>query len=887
MLPSSKNINPRAQSLFCPNITWNKHACRSPASRKGDYLRSAAAPYQVDHIQPSATAEHLELIVEEHMMSQVRIVIMCLVTLLVCPQWAVAAAASAAPPSMQERMVEWTFKSHKPYADPFNDVDVDVIFSKDGQSWRVPTFWRGGEQWTVRFAPPAPGEYSYQLQSTDSANPDLNGHEGRVTIAAYSGSNELLRHGLLRVSVNKRYFEHADGTPFYWLGDTWWKGLSDRLSWEGFQTLAADREAKGFTIVQIVAGLVPEEQAPRDPGFHNEGGAVWDPQFKRINPKYFDYADRRIQFLLDHGMVPAIVGGWGPILLQMGVPKMKQHWRYIIARYGAYPAFWILGGQVSDPPEAVVRRYQGAELIVPGWTEVARYLRATDPYHHPLTVHEDPPPYDTALQDESLIDFDMFQSSHFGWASIGLEVAQINQHYSRTQVTKPVVEGEIGYEKLGETHFEDFQRTAFWLSMLNGAAGHTYGANGVWESYTPSRPFSPIRYSLMTWEEGMNLPGSYQVGMGAKLLRKYPWWRFAPHPEWVTPRGTTLLEPHPQINGFDFGPFKPCEDCEEEDPIAQLEVTHVAAEWKAQHGTFRLPYAAGIPGEVRFIYVPTLGVDAPAPPTVLGLEPGVRYHAFWWEPSTGTRIDLGAVARPLSGPVLFDSSTRSNLGSTWKEFGSPRPVLPDSLTSDTALSVVKNKMETNAVVSLEAQSAARVGLVLRCQDSDNYVAAVYSPEDKSLYLIDRRLGADGPKIGKTPIPELGAHIKMSAEARADKAATSITDGERTYTTPIVDLSGTAAGMAGLLYHGRGLTQRYTNFQLRGSPALIRDEHLLRSLSDAKGMHRGDLVGSGMTIGNYNIPGWSELGREKFILLDAYRPDRMPMSGDWVLVLENN
>jgi len=51
----------------------------------------------------------------------------------------------ATPPlARQERLVEWTIDSAKIYGDPFNDVDVDVIFSKDGQSWRVPTFWRGG-----------------------------------------------------------------------------------------------------------------------------------------------------------------------------------------------------------------------------------------------------------------------------------------------------------------------------------------------------------------------------------------------------------------------------------------------------------------------------------------------------------------------------------------------------------------------------------------------------------------------------------------------------------------------------------------------------------------------------------------------------------------------
>src|SRR5688572_18577818 len=226
-----------------------------------------------------------------------RKMVFCLIVMLTAFREAWA-APSAYPSPKFERMAEWTIESRKSYADPFNDIDIDVIFSKDGQSWRVPAFWRGGSRWTVRFAPRIPGEYAYRLESTDPANPDLNGWPGRITIKPYTGSNELLRRGHFRVSVNGRYFEHADGTPFFWLGDTWWTGLSDRLSWEGFQKLAADRKRKGFTVVQVVAGLIPEEElAPVDPGYGNEGGQVWDEKFQRINPQYFDYADRRIQHL--------------------------------------------------------------------------------------------------------------------------------------------------------------------------------------------------------------------------------------------------------------------------------------------------------------------------------------------------------------------------------------------------------------------------------------------------------------------------------------------------------------------------------------------------------------------------------------------------------------
>ena len=67
-------------------------------------------------------------------------------------------------------------------------------------------------------------------------------------------------------------------------------------------------------------------------------------------PKYFDYADRRIKHLVDAGIVPAIVGAWGRgdcnSMQAFGVVGLKRHWRYLVARYGAYPVVWILAGEI-------------------------------------------------------------------------------------------------------------------------------------------------------------------------------------------------------------------------------------------------------------------------------------------------------------------------------------------------------------------------------------------------------------------------------------------------------------------------------------------------------------------------------------------------------------
>lgn len=792
------------------------------------------------------------------------------------------APTGEAPPTSQERMFEWTFESHKHYSDPFNDVEVDVIFTNGGQSWRVPAFWRGGQRWTVRFAPPAPGEYSFRLQSTDPTDPDLNGRGGKTKILPYAGSNEALRHGMLRVSRSGRYFEYADRTPFFWLGDTWWTGLSDRISWEGFQRLAADRRAKGFTVVQIVAGLVPyEEQGPSDPGFRDEGGPVWDESFSHINPSYFDYADRRILKLLDSGITPAIVGGWCELLRQMGTARLKQHWRYIIARYGAYPAFWIAGGEVIDPPQEVEERLPPAAraAVVHGWTEVTRYIREEDPYHHPLTVHEYPPPYDYPLQDESLTDFDMFQSSHFGWPSIAAEVAQVDMHYARTRITKPIVEGEVGYEGFGQTQFESFQRAAFWLSMLNGAAGHTYGADGVFELYSGDRPLHRQRWSFLNWEDGMNLPGSYQVGLQAGLLRQYHWPRFTPHPEWVTPRGTTLLEPRSAINGFDFGPL----DLEQMDKDGEAfnewldSGVYPGGEWAAHHGNFHLPYAAGIPGEVRFIYMPYFGLIKRQAPTVLGLEEGVRYKGYFWEPASGLRIELGAVQRPPPGPIVFDGRPAPGRSGTWIQHGKiAAPPLPlDSTRCAGTLVLAPGVEEENLMAVVDIGTSESAGLVLRYRNGANYLLVLYSSQEAELTLREVSDGHIGPALGKASLPDLSTKFTLRAEARGNRAAASLTVGANSYTTPVVNLSSAVGGAVGLLSCSQRTNNQVEGLLIRRSEPLTLGDATVQRLYDARGEHRGDLTG----------PGWEDFGRDKVILLDAYRPERLPTPGDWLLVLE--
>ncbi|MGA3073764.1 MAG: DUF4038 domain-containing protein [Bryobacteraceae bacterium] len=67
--------------------------------------------------------------------------------------------------------------------------------------------------------------------------------------------------------------------------------------------------------------------------------------------------------------------------------RIKQHWRYLIARWGAHPAIWCLAGEGTMPYYLAEDKQRDQAMQKHGWTELGRYVRATDPFHHPITIH--------------------------------------------------------------------------------------------------------------------------------------------------------------------------------------------------------------------------------------------------------------------------------------------------------------------------------------------------------------------------------------------------------------------------------------------------------------------------------------------------------------------
>lgn len=416
------------------------------------------------------------------------------------------------------------------------EVDV-LVTAPSGATARVPAFLGGDGLWRVRYASPLVG--SHTLRTACPEAPELDGLEGAIDIAPYEGGNPLLVHGAPRVAESRGWFEHEDGTPLFWLADTWWMGLCARLEWpRDFETLLADRTAKGFTVVQIVAGLYPDMPAFDERGA-NEAGFPWESDWSAIRPEYFDLADRRIARMVEAGIAPCIVGAWGYFLPWMGVELLTRHWREVIARWGAYPVFWCIAGEANLPWYLAEGFPYDDREQVHGWTEVARRVREMDPFGRPITIH--PTGLGRlsargAIDDQDLLDFDMLQTGHGGLEV--LEPSIDTLLWSRAQSpAMPVLNGEVSYEMLLGTIPAEPQRAVFWASLLSGAAGQTYGANGIWQANRADRPHgaSPHGgdYGQLPWEDAMRLPGSEQLALAKRVLLELGWPHLTPEPELV------------------------------------------------------------------------------------------------------------------------------------------------------------------------------------------------------------------------------------------------------------------------------------------------------------------------------------------------------------------
>ncbi|MEI6578514.1 MAG: DUF4038 domain-containing protein, partial [Eubacteriales bacterium] len=522
----------------------------------------------------------------------------------------------------QNKVAEIILASSKVYTDPFNTVCVDaVVTGPDGITRCVPAFWAGGSTWKFRYASEKVGIHHYITQCSDTENEELHGTSGEIEVAPYEGTNPLYLHGAPVRKGDDLYLTHKDGTPFFWLGDTWWMGFTTRLSWpDGFSILTADRVEKGFSVIQIIAGLYPD-MLPFDEHGANEGGFPWDKEYKAINPAYFDAADKKIEHLAENGLVPCVVGCWGFFMKFAGKETIKRQWKNIIARWGAYPVVWCLAGEANMTfyDDASVPHEEHLKNSRKDWNDIALFVHANDPFDRLVTIHPTSNGHEQ-IDDETLLGLDMLQTGHSAFSSLVPTIKQMTKAIERKKL--PVINSEVCYEGICNSSYHDVQRYLFWSNVMLGACGHTYGANGIWQLNTVEKPYgvSPhgAHWGSTPWDVAYKLPGSFQVGIAKKFWTRFEWQNFEKHPEW--------------INRHNDG--------------------------ESISGGF----AVGIPGKVRIIFRPFLGGFFWNSDPVYQIEKDVTYRAVYFNPVTGDETDLGIISPDADGTWV---SPRVNAFQDW------------------------------------------------------------------------------------------------------------------------------------------------------------------------------------------------------------------------------
>lgn len=423
------------------------------------------------------------------------------------------------------RRWEQNFTAKLAYDNPYLDVTVEVTFFKTEEApIRTLAYWDGGRSFKATVAFPSAGLWTYSTLCSRAGDTGLHLQSGQILVeaAASEEHNALYRNGMLRISKNGGYIEHADGTPFFWLGDTVWP-VFYRATADEWLAYVKDRARKGFTVVQACLSWGGGRTADTDGRETKlEGDECW-------NPLFYQGVQDKIRVANDHGLVVLLNGLYCPEGRMTEGNRTLRFDRY--EHYGKMLAARFNGSFVVYSPSFDVP-------YDPAYDRQAAAIRSvTD--RHLITQHPNTCPAGTQVpqtsatyHDRDYLDFTMCQSGHHNGDTdlIRREAAEWIDGLVRLHPRKPVVNGEAFYDAGGMTPnlhpkyrgTDRDARAAGYLSLLSGACGYTYGAYGLWNWEID--PDVPHRTAMQFASAG-------QMSVLARLFRQVRWWELAPASE--------------------------------------------------------------------------------------------------------------------------------------------------------------------------------------------------------------------------------------------------------------------------------------------------------------------------------------------------------------------
>lgn len=452
------------------------------------------------------------------------------------------------------RMTELSFTSATDYSQTRADqVMMDVTFTheKSGTSITRPAFWDGGNTFLVRFAPVAPGKWEWTTTCPEDAS--LAGLEGSLRCKEYGGDLEIYRRGFVTVVPGNKYFTYADGTPFFYLGDTHWGMLTEEYDSPGHHAgnTGAESHFKYIVDRRVEQGFTVYQSEPIGSSFKLGDGTVDQEDIEgfRLTDKYFEY-------IADAGLVHANSQFFFPSemtrVLSAQKDKLEQMSRYWVARFGAWPVMWTLGQEIDNDSYNEQGFNKNYSYNDNPWVEVAEYMHKYDSYSHPLSGHQEHNVHTTVTgagwkeevskgRSASIFVSDEVaaRTGHNWWAAQWgpqfIEPAEpelIRDYYNSS---RPAVNYEGKYCGLWTQDFGS--RVQGWSAFLCGFCGYGYGAIDIWLYNSAFDIGAPsfdgvdsisIADKKKPWSESIEYPSAHQMGYLRSYMESFDWWNLVP-----------------------------------------------------------------------------------------------------------------------------------------------------------------------------------------------------------------------------------------------------------------------------------------------------------------------------------------------------------------------
>jgi hypothetical protein len=295
---------------------------------------------------------------------------------------------------------------------------------------------------------------------------------------------------------------------------------------EQAEVYARDRQAKGFNAALLMT-VQPDMdcKGPRsrteDLGFDVGFEDLPKGTLRQLRPEYFQTFDRLTGILVAHGIAPVYQPvfhgyGWKGRRTAGNVASAEdyaRYCRYLVARYGARPAIWLVGGDGPATDPVIVAQLDRAGQTIEEW----------DAYRQPTGIHYAPHSLFRTHQDKAWLDFQWCQTGHNG-EHVPDRVADM----WRNTPVKAVANGEPTYENIGKTGRGAgwWQGHEAWCNLTaGGTMGLVYGAGSLWQWRL--HPNEPDHADWCTapnagWREALEFEGSRYPGVAAKIFDGLP-----------------------------------------------------------------------------------------------------------------------------------------------------------------------------------------------------------------------------------------------------------------------------------------------------------------------------------------------------------------------------